>query len=108
MLPTILPAVPPLPSCSVPAEIVVPPVKVLSAVSTVVPVPARVSAPAPEMTPESVTRIAAIDHEHAVIRDVASDTARGAAVAELQCAAWIDQNRSPKPGLFPVKINSPL
>ena len=37
--PTIEPEVPPSPSCKVPATIVVPPVPVLSAVSTVVPVP---------------------------------------------------------------------
>jgi len=38
-LPAIEPVVPPLPICSVPAEIVVPPDQVLAAARTVVPVP---------------------------------------------------------------------
>jgi len=45
------PVVPPLPTCSVPALIVVTPVYVLAPVKIVVPVPACVSVPVPLITP---------------------------------------------------------
>ena len=45
------PVVPPFPSCSVPALIVVPPLYVLVPVSVVVPVPACVTVPVPLITP---------------------------------------------------------
>ena len=51
MSPTMLPVVLPLPICSVPALIVVMPVKVLFAVSVSVFVPLWVSEPVPLITP---------------------------------------------------------
>jgi hypothetical protein len=49
--PTMEPDVPPLPICKVPSVILVPPVYVLSAESTVVPEPFCSTKPTPEMTP---------------------------------------------------------
>ena len=55
MFPVRLPAVPPAPICSVPAEMVTPPAALLSPVREVVPVPAWVRIPVPRIAPAMVT-----------------------------------------------------
>ena len=56
-LPKIEPLVPPLPSCKVPAVMVVGPLYVLLPVSTQVPAPIFVSPPVPEIVPENVVLV---------------------------------------------------
>src|SRR3546814_2279122 len=62
--PDMPPVVPPLPSWSVPAVIVVPPVWLLSPVRVSVSAPALARVPAPDISPETVRVVPARSEEH--------------------------------------------